>query len=736
MANENLAVLSASQLSGLDEDDYRSFCAALRASARGRAFLGEYARRNRHTDTEVVLEALARLERTARNQAIPSEGERIRQDLRALLNTLHAARPQLDSSPGAIKAATLTSLIDFVQARIEALLMPNRQPLSQVPTPEQPELPIPRPSSMNPPPIALVQGGQTAAPRSTAAAPERSRPASGFDLTMLDLSRLLLAPLEPEADRQPSMFDSQPAAPRAEQAPQSAPAQTRSTLSLLDMALVKPQPLDLPMPAAVAQDSKSLAIDTRMQKPQGLAAAPSTAEPYELWLDQNDNQPTSTNALADAQANELANAQIAALAAALLRADARAEGRVEAPTELTQAEVRAEPQVERATSVRADASIGLPLDLGLSPSRQSAIDSIAYARSNAPVTLDIDLDFDTSAASRPEAATQSQPAAQADSSADQATTSYSDLLVAPPANLLVSVLSDTSDDMPVEASLEAIAEAMAEAQAAVEARTEMLAEPVTEPMAAVAAEDVVAETVAELPTAAPVEMHAEEAMAQASESTAETTVVAAAELLTAETAGAPAVVEPQTEAVSETPVEAIAALQTAELQTVEAQSVEVGELQTEVEAEATTVAEMPAEAVAELQTADVAATQAEIMAEATAEPEVEAATPTTSLVARAAALAELATDSVAVDQTAWQDQRQDEIQNDDAQDDFQGEAEFSLAGDLSAASQVALQAQTAAQQAADEAIARPAAENVSEETQDALAPIMELSEEERIALFT
>ncbi|OYX79954.1 MAG: hypothetical protein B7Y77_01190, partial [Bradyrhizobium sp. 35-63-5] len=488
MANENLAVLSTSQLSGLDEEDYRSFCAALRASARGRAFLGEYARRNRHTDTEVVLEALARLERTARNQAMPSEAERIRQDLRALLNTLHAARPQLDNSPGAIRAATLTSLIDFMQARIEGLLTPNRQPLSQVPPPEQPELPIPRPSSMTPPQIALVQGQPAGARADT------GRPASGFDMTMQDLSRLLMAPLE--AERQASMFDAKTATPRTEQTVRVTSTQPRSTLSLLDMALGKPNPFDQLGP---------MVVETALQTPQAYTGNASTAEPYELWLDEDDNRP-SVNAAAEAQARELASAQIAALAAALLQADVRNDARAENRPE-NRVEPWADPRpyakanmpAERPAPAHTDTNLGLTLDLGLGPMRQSAIDSIAYTRSNAPVTLDIDLDFDAPATSQTEAMTSSQPAAQADSSDVQPTTNYSDLLVAPPANLLVSVLSNTSDERPVEASLEAIAEAMAEAQAAVEARGEMFAEPVTEPMAAVAAEEVVAETIAELP---------------------------------------------------------------------------------------------------------------------------------------------------------------------------------------------------------------------------------------------
>ena len=157
MANETSALRGEPQHAGVAEDDYQSFSAALGASARGRAFLQEYARRNRHADTEVVLAALDRLESVARSQKSAPEAERIRQDLRALLDTIHSARPQIDSTPGAIKAATLAALIEFVQARIEALVQPMHAQLMPVPELEQPELPIPQPGSAAQRTIALVQ---------------------------------------------------------------------------------------------------------------------------------------------------------------------------------------------------------------------------------------------------------------------------------------------------------------------------------------------------------------------------------------------------------------------------------------------------------------------------------------------------------------------------------------------------------------------------------------------------
>ncbi|MDI1345661.1 MAG: hypothetical protein PSV22_16395 [Pseudolabrys sp.] len=165
MANETSALRGEPQQTHAAEspaeDDYLSFSAALGASERGRAFLQEYARRNRHADTAVVLAALDRLESVARSQKAAPEAERIRQDLRALLDTIQSARPQIDQTPGAIKAATLSALIEFVQARIEALVAPAAAAglhgfLSPVPEPEQPELPIPRPGASAQRGIALV----------------------------------------------------------------------------------------------------------------------------------------------------------------------------------------------------------------------------------------------------------------------------------------------------------------------------------------------------------------------------------------------------------------------------------------------------------------------------------------------------------------------------------------------------------------------------------------------------
>jgi len=199
MANETLALPKQPPDGAPNEHDYQAFCAALSASARGRAFLAEYARRNRHADTQMLLAAFGRLEAlVARHTAAP-EADRIRQELRALLGAILTARPQIDACAGAVKAAKLVALLELVQRRIEAIVVPVQaaspdQPgapampeapaaeaarlhLAVVEPPDEPELPIPSPASAQQPPIALV--GQDRA--QTKHGPEKRAPVFGQD---------------------------------------------------------------------------------------------------------------------------------------------------------------------------------------------------------------------------------------------------------------------------------------------------------------------------------------------------------------------------------------------------------------------------------------------------------------------------------------------------------------------------------------------------------------------------
>jgi hypothetical protein len=155
MANEPLA-LAIRPPDAPNEDDFLTLCAALSESARGRAFLAEYARRNRHADTEVLLAAIGRIEARLRASAV----QRLRDDLRMLLIAIRLARPEIDAADPATQAAKLTKLLDLLERRIDAMAevksadaAPDepaesvRAHLAVVPPPDEPELPIPSPAS-------------------------------------------------------------------------------------------------------------------------------------------------------------------------------------------------------------------------------------------------------------------------------------------------------------------------------------------------------------------------------------------------------------------------------------------------------------------------------------------------------------------------------------------------------------------------------------------------------------
>jgi hypothetical protein len=167
-----------------EESDYQAFCEALSASARGRAFLAEYTRRNRNADTEQLLTAIERLQSLVATHGKPQTSEQVKQQLRALLDEIVAAQCELEARTLATKAEKLAELIALVEKRISNILASLRaeaaskldvQPpvsdlpdepiegaerahLAVVPSPEQPELPIPSPAASQPPSIALVRG--------------------------------------------------------------------------------------------------------------------------------------------------------------------------------------------------------------------------------------------------------------------------------------------------------------------------------------------------------------------------------------------------------------------------------------------------------------------------------------------------------------------------------------------------------------------------------------------------
>ena len=166
MPNEPLA-LAIKPPAAPSEDDFLTLCAALSESERGRAFLAEYARRNRNADTEALLAAIGRVE--ARLHADASAVQRLRDDLRMLLIAIRLVRPEIDAADPATQPAKLTKLLDLLERRIDAMAEAKpadatsdepaetaRAHLAVVPPPDEPELPIPSPASFEPRPISLV----------------------------------------------------------------------------------------------------------------------------------------------------------------------------------------------------------------------------------------------------------------------------------------------------------------------------------------------------------------------------------------------------------------------------------------------------------------------------------------------------------------------------------------------------------------------------------------------------
>ena len=146
-----------------DEADYHAFCTALSESARGRAFLAEYARRNRNADTRPLLSAIERLQISlAADPAAPAE-VLVKQKLRALLDDITTAQNEIEAMVEQRLVEIMAPAMSNPAPRAPLPPSPPEEPaeeararLAVVPPSDQPELPIPSPAVAQPPPIALV----------------------------------------------------------------------------------------------------------------------------------------------------------------------------------------------------------------------------------------------------------------------------------------------------------------------------------------------------------------------------------------------------------------------------------------------------------------------------------------------------------------------------------------------------------------------------------------------------
>jgi hypothetical protein len=93
MANDAFALSPISaRATQPSEEDYDAISEAFMETARGRWFLGEYAKRNRNADTRLVLDAVARLEQNLANQKQPVPVDQLPEALTAIKAALDAAR--------------------------------------------------------------------------------------------------------------------------------------------------------------------------------------------------------------------------------------------------------------------------------------------------------------------------------------------------------------------------------------------------------------------------------------------------------------------------------------------------------------------------------------------------------------------------------------------------------------------------------------------------------------------
>ena len=97
MADEVFALSPISARAVLpSEQDYDAISEAFMETSRGRWFLGEYAKRNRNSDTRMVLDAVSRIEETLAAQKQPATESALKQ---ALVSVRHAVEEAAAAVP-------------------------------------------------------------------------------------------------------------------------------------------------------------------------------------------------------------------------------------------------------------------------------------------------------------------------------------------------------------------------------------------------------------------------------------------------------------------------------------------------------------------------------------------------------------------------------------------------------------------------------------------------------------
>src|SRR3954471_8105610 len=105
MADEAFALSPISARAVLpSEQDYDAISEAFMETSRGRWFLGEYAKRNRNSDTRMVLDAVSRIEENLAAQKQPVTESALKQ---ALVSLRHAVEEAQAAASAAVDNAVL-----------------------------------------------------------------------------------------------------------------------------------------------------------------------------------------------------------------------------------------------------------------------------------------------------------------------------------------------------------------------------------------------------------------------------------------------------------------------------------------------------------------------------------------------------------------------------------------------------------------------------------------------------
>src|SRR5215470_3252782 len=131
MSDETFAAPTSSEpgseMTAPSEADYDAICAAVMETVRGRWFLAEYSRRNRHADTELVLAAIDRVESALRDQRPDESLDHFRHDLIEMAKAIAETKSEI----GAIKSDGAND-IGEVSEQLDAVVQASAHTTSSV----------------------------------------------------------------------------------------------------------------------------------------------------------------------------------------------------------------------------------------------------------------------------------------------------------------------------------------------------------------------------------------------------------------------------------------------------------------------------------------------------------------------------------------------------------------------------------------------------------------------------